>query len=201
MSLQSSPSYRILLPERLSLSLVSEGPETGDWGWEQKGDVLLEASRPISHAEPAALAALAAWADYLRSQGCKFHIGDSLKSPYAWKYGVLAALGGKASTLPSDAWFLPPTIIRSTEEHATFFNNRLSPLLHPLSEKQRDVLLHCLGEMLRNVHEHASSPLGAYVCCSHFPKADRISVAIVDTGVGIPTTIRGRYAKDLTDAQ
>lgn len=198
MSLQSS--CRVLLPERLSLNLVSEGPETGDWNWDERGTVHVDASAPISHAEPAAMAALAAWTAHLRAQGCTVHVSDGLKSPYAWKYGVLSSLAGRAPPPAPSNDYLPPTVVRSPQEHEALFD-RLAPLLHPLSQVQRGVLLQCLGEMLRNVHEHSSSPLGAYVCCSHFPKADRISVAIVDTGVGIPTTIRGRYTSQLSDAQ
>jgi anti-sigma regulatory factor (Ser/Thr protein kinase) len=194
-------SRRIVLPERLTLSLASEGPESGDWAWEEVEDIQLEASRPISHAEPAALALLAAWSAHQRARGCTVHIGDSVKSPYAWKYGLLATLAGRMATSnPDPFFFFPSTAVHSPEEHAALFN-RLSPLLHALSQKQREVLLHCLAEMLRNVDEHASSPVGAYVCCSHFPKTGRLSMAIVDTGVGIPTTIRNRYSTVRTDEQ
>jgi hypothetical protein len=192
-------SHRIILPDRLDLSLVREGPESGDWAWDtQARELIVEATRPIVHAEPAALAALAAWANYQRAKGRELHIHDSMKSPYAWEFGILQALSGRASTQGTSVNYLPPTVIPSTEANPALFA-RLGPLLHSLSGEQKNVVLHCLAEMLRNVHEHADCPRGAVVCCSHFPNSDRLSLAIVDTGQGVPRNIRLRHGMAISD--
>ncbi|HYO55496.1 hypothetical protein [Archangium sp.] len=192
-------SHRIILPDRLDLALVREGPESGDWAWDtQVREIIVEATRPIVHAEPAALAALAAWANYQRANGRELHIHDSLKSPYAWEFGILQALSGRASTLAASDTYLPPTVILSPEANAALFS-RLGPLLHLLNGEQKNVVLHCLAELLRNVHEHARCPRGAVVCCSHFPNSDRLSLAVVDTGQGVPNNIRARHGTELSD--
>src|SRR5687767_3653051 len=75
----------IVLPADLLLGTAIMGPQSANWHWDQPdGTVEIKAVSGISHAEPAALAALAAWADYQRAKGLTLRLDDSLKSPYAW---------------------------------------------------------------------------------------------------------------------
>lgn len=192
----------ITVPDDLLLGTVIEGPVSGDWVWDQApGTLTVKAKAPISHAEPAALAALAAWADFQRARGVTLELDDSLKSPYAWRIALLASLAGRSLTSPSSVTdFLQPTPVRTVAENTALLQ-AIGPLLNLSTEQQRVTVISCLSEILRNVVEHAESERGAYVCCSHFRKADRVSIAVVDTGVGVPTTIRRKYGASLTDSQ
>src|SRR3989344_3689582 len=51
-----------------------------------------------------------------------------------------------------------------------------------------------MSELMRNVFEHAESKIGAIVCAQYFSKTNRISIGIVDRGVGIKETISQSYA-------
>jgi anti-sigma regulatory factor (Ser/Thr protein kinase) len=63
------------------------------------------------------------------------------------------------------------------------------PLLH-LSPQQAEPIRYVLSEMMRNVFEHAQSPLGLIFCAQYYPKSNAIRIGIVDRGVGIYETIQ-----------
>lgn len=196
-----STAADIVLPESLLLGLAGEGPIGGTWRWEEPHSHLrIRSERPVTHAEPAALACLAAWSTHLRSRGVTLHIDDSLKSPYLWRTGLLSALAGRPSAGIPQEDYLPPTRITSQEERPELFR-RLTPILRLQDDNQRAVVLKCVGEILNNVHEHSNSESGAFVCCSYFPQSDRVSLAVADTGNGVPSDIRRKHGMDLTDTQ
>jgi anti-sigma regulatory factor (Ser/Thr protein kinase) len=58
------------------------------------------------------------------------------------------------------------------------------PLLH-LSESNTTVVKYIIGELVRNVLEHAYAKNGAIVAAQYFKKTNRVSIAICDTGIGI----------------
>ncbi len=129
----------------------------------------------------------------------KISIDDSVKSGYAWKYGLLSVLAGRTPPPPGrNAHYLPPTPVRTDQERQALLG-QVAPLLNIEEDAQRNALRECLSEVLRNVAEHAESERGAFVCASYFPGADRVSIAVVDTGVGVPQTIRTRHGSELTD--
>lgn len=195
-----SSTAEIVLPENLRLELATTGPVNGDWLWKTDADsIIVRAERPIDHAEPVASALLAAWAAHQRGRGKKIVVDDSLKSVRAWRLGLLSSIAGRPST-SQVASFVPPTRVPSPEQHQALFK-QIRPLLNLKDENQAGVLLHCLGEMLRNVHEHARCNEGAFVSCSYFPEAERVSLAVVDTGIGVPADIRRKHGMELTDPQ
>lgn len=55
--------------------------------------------------------------------------------------------------------------------------------------KDLEVLNICLSELINNVYDHSSSPIGAYVFCQYFPNKNIISVAVSDYGIGIPKSV------------
>jgi anti-sigma regulatory factor (Ser/Thr protein kinase) len=62
------------------------------------------------------------------------------------------------------------------------------PLLHT-SPAQARPIKYIMSELVRNVLEHANSPIGAIVCAQYFKKTNRVSIGVVDLGVGIKKTI------------
>ena len=87
--------------------------------------------------------------------------------------------------------FVPLTQIRNTSELQDAIVN-LIPLLHA-SKDVADPIRYVFSEMVRNVLEHADSPVGAFVCAQYYASSNRISIGIADAGVGILRHIRHSY--------
>lgn len=87
--------------------------------------------------------------------------------------------------------FIPLTQIKNSEE-LTKFITEVIPLLH-LKPQQVQPLRYVISELTRNVFEHARSTIGAILCAQYFKKSNRISIGIVDRGVGIKDTIAVSY--------
>lgn len=58
-----------------------------------------------------------------------------------------------------------------------------------LYEKDLDVLGIVLSEMINNVYDHSSSPIGCYVFCQYYPQTKLIMISVADLGFGIPITV------------
>jgi len=63
------------------------------------------------------------------------------------------------------------------------------PLLH-LSEENTKVVKYIIGELVRNVIEHAYAEDGAVVAAQYYAKTNRVSIGICDTGIGIDQSMR-----------
>ena len=109
-----------------------------------------------------------------------------------WKGPQMAAL-----ELPV---FLPAINVGVESQVPHAIEQAISALgLQPLAA--RGGIAKSLSEALRNVFEHARTEDGASVAVSYFPKTERIPpAAVVDTGVGVPATIRPRHGRGLSDA-
>lgn len=81
--------------------------------------------------------------------------------------------------------FVPLTQIRTQKDQSRFVSD-IVPLLH-LQDKpeQADAVRYTIGELLRNVLEHAESPDGAIVAAQYSQKSNTIRIGICDTGIGI----------------
>lgn len=87
--------------------------------------------------------------------------------------------------------FIPLTQIFNNEELTKFITDVI-PLLH-LKSEQAQPIRYVISELTRNVFEHSRSKIGAIVCAQYFKKTNRISIGIVDRGVGIKKTISESY--------
>lgn len=83
--------------------------------------------------------------------------------------------------------FIPITQIRTQDEQTKFITEMI-PLLH-LDAQQADAIKYTVGELVRNVLEHASAENGAFVAAQYYPNANMVRLGICDTGVGIRRTI------------
>jgi len=61
-----------------------------------------------------------------------------------------------------------------------------------------DYLRICVNEVLQNVEDHASSPIGAVMCARFLTAKKQVRVAIVDRGIGIAASLGNRYS-DIRD--
>jgi anti-sigma regulatory factor (Ser/Thr protein kinase) len=83
--------------------------------------------------------------------------------------------------------FIPVTQI-STPDEQTRFITEMIPLLH-LQPQQADAIKYMIGELVRNVLEHAESKHGAFVAAQYYHKSNMVRLGIADVGVGICATI------------
>lgn len=83
--------------------------------------------------------------------------------------------------------FIPLTQIKSGDNLTEFITDVI-PLLH-LSPDQAQPIRYVISELTRNVFEHSESDIGAILSAQYFKKTNRISIGIVDRGVGIKKTI------------
>ena len=78
--------------------------------------------------------------------------------------------------------FVPIALVRNASDQSRLIAD-ITPLLH-LDEHNATIIRYVLGELVRNVLEHAYSD-GAVVVAQYYKKTNRISIGICDTGVGI----------------
>lgn len=79
--------------------------------------------------------------------------------------------------------FVPIKVIKTADDQSRFITDMI-PLLH-LSEENATVVKYVIGELVRNVLEHAYAKDGAIVAAQYYKKTNRVSIAICDTGIGI----------------
>lgn len=85
-------------------------------------------------------------------------------------------------------------------ENLTEFITEVIPLLH-LEPNHVEPIRYILSELMRNVFEHAQSPIGVILCAQYYKKSNTIRVGIVDRGVGIMKTISAsHHARDDIEA-
>jgi hypothetical protein len=62
-----------------------------------------------------------------------------------------------------------------------------------ISEDNETYLRNCINEVIQNVEDHAQSGFGAVCCARYLATPQKIRVAIVDSGLGIGTTLARRH--------
>jgi len=65
-----------------------------------------------------------------------------------------------------------------------------------LSPRLSDAIVERMLEMYMNAFEHSGSTIGLFSCGQHFYKQNRLTLAIVDFGTGIPANVRA-YLKSI----
>lgn len=88
---------------------------------------------------------------------------------------------------------IPITQIKNSTDLKKFLEE-LVPLLHlQRNPEQAESIQHIFSELIRNVLEHAQSSHGAIVCAQYFKKSNRVSIGVVDTGIGLKKSLRRSY--------
>lgn len=110
---------------------------------------------------------------------------------YLDRMGLFKAIGKKSPYSISEhepaGRFIPLTQIRTQKEQSVFITDMI-PLLH-LPSHSADAIKYTVGELVRNVLEHARTKNGAFVAAQYYPNANNVRLGICDTGVGIRKTI------------
>ena len=87
--------------------------------------------------------------------------------------------------------FIPLTQIRTGAELRSAIVDMI-PLLHA-PPQVADPIKYVFSELVRNVLEHARSPVGAFVCAQYYRNLERLSVGVADAGVGIHASIQRHH--------
>jgi anti-sigma regulatory factor (Ser/Thr protein kinase) len=88
---------------------------------------------------------------------------------------------------------IPLKQIKNSDDLDLFLKD-LIPLLHLDKEpKHAQAIQHIFSELIRNVLEHAQSKSGAIVCAQYFKKSNKISIGVVDAGIGLKESIMQSY--------
>ncbi len=152
---------------------------------------------------PVALAMAAAAARLVRDQGGQV-TADLAASDGSVRYisrmkltDVLGVQPGLPMTEhAAEGRFIPVTQIRDQSDLNDFIV-QMVPLLHA-SPDEAGPIKYVITELVRNVLEHSASSIGAMVCAQYFSQTERLSLGVVDMGVGIRSSI-GQYHHASTD--
>lgn len=98
---------------------------------------------------------------------------DLTKTPSPFKYHKKEESGR----------FLPIKVIKTADDQSRFITDMI-PLLR-LTENNTTIIKYVIGELVRNVLEHAFAKNGAIVAVQYYKKTNRVSIGICDTGIGI----------------
>lgn len=93
--------------------------------------------------------------------------------------------------------FIPLTKI-STSDEQTKFITEMIPILH-LQPEQANPIKYVVGELVRNVIEHAETQEGAFVAVQYYPKTNTVRLGISDVGIGVRNAIARSWPTN-TDA-
>ncbi len=151
---------------------------------------------------PVALAMIAAIGLPLKANEVFFDRLTAKSGHYLERMGLFKFLGIDSGIKINEhepaGRFIPLTQINNSDELSKFVTD-IIPLLH-LNPLQTDALRYVISELVRNVIEHADSPIGAIVAAQYYPD-NTIRIGIADTGVGIRSTIsKAHPAKTDIDA-
>jgi len=143
---------------------------------------------------PVILAAVAAIAEECKLNNVPIVVPRQLapKSyPYFVRMGLFDCIGIKS---PQEiefhegaGRFVPLRKISSGAELSNFISDMI-PLLHAKPENA-DPIKYVVSELIRNVLEHAESPVGAFICAQYFKNKNRISIGVADRGMGITNSM------------
>jgi len=120
---------------------------------------------------------------------------EATSKHYFERMGLFKTLGIdsgiKITSHESTGRFIPLQLITHSQNLDDFIREMI-PMLH-LNPEQVEPIKYIISELVRNVFEHASSPDGAIVCAQYYKKSNTIRIGVVDTGVGIKSTLERFY--------
>ncbi|MES2971021.1 MAG: hypothetical protein V4702_01720 [Patescibacteria group bacterium] len=144
------------------------------------------------NAHPAVLAAVAGLGLSMGSDNVTFDEITAKSGHYLDAMGLFKILKKespfKIVTHEPAGRYIPLTQIRTPKEQTHFIHDMI-PLLH-LEPSKADAIKYTVGELVRNVLEHADAKNGAIVAAQYSKEQGVIRLGICDTGMGIRNSMR-----------
>ena len=194
----------LVVPNSATLHLIRRFLDQRELFVDAPGPVVLEFHPQWAHMEPVALAAIAAWGAWWRSQGKTIEVRNlSNHTRYAARMHLFEHLGVNYNPEQVEheeaGRFLPIRQISAREGVGPVIGD-ISALLHLDDDPESlAAVQYCVSELLRNVLEHSGSPNGAFVCAHRYTTGapHRVSIAVADCGQGIATHLGGVHPEAL----
>lgn len=188
----------ISIPNQCSTNAPRKFLENDFFGFTEDKTAFIKFHPAFVYLQPFAISMLAAWADYCNQVGVRVET-ENIKASgveYLWRMGLLKYVqpdykSTRTEHEPSGR-FIPLTKVATSEDLRKFISD-LVPLLHLDSVDKANAVRYCISEMTRNVLEHAGGNCSAFVSAQFFKDAQRVSIGVADTGVGILSTLKGKY--------
>lgn len=150
------------------------------------------------HVHPAVLTLVAALGIRVGSDNVTIDEVKARSGHYLEAMGLFKLLGirsqyPKLEKHESSGRFVPLTQIKTQKDQSKFISD-IVPLLHLQdTPAQADAVRYTIGELLRNVLEHAYSDNGAIVAAQYSKKSKTIRIGICDTGIGVRKSIASTW--------
>jgi anti-sigma regulatory factor (Ser/Thr protein kinase) len=164
--------------------------------WDPSEEDRLEFSMHKSYVSvhPIAIAMAAAAAQFVRDRGGTIE-ADLAASDSSIRYLDRMKLTDVLAVDPelamvehaSEGRFIPVTQVTNQAALNSLIVDMV-PLLHA-SPREAGPIKYVITELVRNVLEHAASPVGAMVCAQYYADTERLSVGVADFGIGIRKSI------------
>lgn len=146
---------------------------------------------------PVVLCMISALGLFMRQKGAEinFEKMEATSKHYFHRMGLFHLLKlnseMKIKSHESTGRFIPIQQIKNSGDLSEFIKEMI-PLLH-LEPNKVEPINYIMSELVRNVFEHANAPNGAIVCAQYYKKSNTIRIGVVDTGVGIKSTLQRFY--------
>jgi hypothetical protein len=139
--------------------------------------------------------AYALWLQEVRGLAVTARIrGDTRAGEYGRRLGVGTHLPIPDGPVPpiDEMRTSPLARIQTGRDIQTFADSTLKLLSIPDPDIE-GALKYSLIELMRNVVQHAASPIGGLAAAQYFPRADHVQIVVVDVGVGLRATLQRKY--------
>lgn len=159
------------------------------------GELTITANERWISVHPLIVTMITALGRQVKPQNIHWENATARSTHYFERIGFFKQTGAKAPMLieehDSTGRFIPVTRVMTSQEQSDFIND-IVPMLH-LDYEQAAPIKYVIGELLRNVIEHASSKEGAWACAQRYAKSNTVRIGIVDTGIGIKKSLSDKY--------
>ncbi|MBN2094559.1 MAG: sensor histidine kinase [Candidatus Aenigmarchaeota archaeon] len=131
----------------------------------------------------------------VRPSELNFKKMEARSKHYFERMGLFELLGLDSEmhikTHESSGRFIPIQKIEDNPQLDRFITEMI-PLLHKKPEEVESIK-YVISELVRNVFEHAKSPVGAIVCAQYYKDSNIIRIGVVDRGIGIKESLTRCY--------
>ncbi|MGE0479322.1 MAG: ATP-binding protein [Phycisphaerae bacterium] len=181
--------------------------QTWEWRWQQartRGAVLLDFSE-VNVMEPWAIALFACFGLALQRDGVRVDVALDNTNPVNQQLetdGIRDVLsrGAPARAADLDLTSTGLYLLHSIADGERFAR-RAAALVRSADAASGDHVQYCVGELARNVVQHADSPGGGVALARRAPHGGALQIAVCDAGRGVRASLAPFYTEVQTDLE